>query len=300
VSSPVESRPEPLAFTIRDWFFVVVGVAAAALTPGPFPGPWFLGWSLPLAVFLLAVQIALAPAFVVTLALLGRQFQYGRAAKPAERLALTLVGWQIASAVPNLDTTINDLHTAAGAAVPFDWTAWRWGCAGVTLLLVLPIAVVCRALRDGWRWLQSLGLVAAVALLFWAPLNVLNRACPWPAALVPAPPYTFDALVIRDAVSCLPNGLVFGIPAVATWISWRNKPRHWSWTEWVSAGSAIILTLLLGTLVAVDSLTNRPLMSTVWTAFVWAVWLVAVTGVCTLYVTRTTCLKSGCGSAGAE
>ena len=45
MSSPVESLPEPLAFTIRDWFFVVVGVAAATLTPGPFAGAWFMGYS---------------------------------------------------------------------------------------------------------------------------------------------------------------------------------------------------------------------------------------------------------------
>ena len=51
-----------------------------------------------LAMFVLAIQIVLAPAFVVTIASLGRQLQYRRAAKAAERLALTLVGWQVASA----------------------------------------------------------------------------------------------------------------------------------------------------------------------------------------------------------
>jgi hypothetical protein len=280
---PVESMPEPRAFTLRDWFFVVAGVAAASLMPGPFAGAWFLGFSLPLAVFLLAVQIALAPAFVVTLALLGRQLQYRRAAKPAEGLALTLVGWQIASAVPNLDTTINDLHTAAGTNLAFDWSAWRWGFAGVTLLLVLLTVVLCRALRGrGGAWPQSLGLVAAVALLFWGPLDVLNRERPWPAALLLGTPHTMQALLIRDALYCVPHGLIFGVPAVATVMSWRLRPRGWLWTEWLAAASSLVLALLILVMVAINVFENRPGAGWVWSGLVCSAWLLVVFGLSAL------------------
>ncbi len=285
---PSKPLPEPREFTVRDWFFVVAGVATASLMPGPFAGVWLLGISLGVAILLLAVQIALAPSLVVTFVLLGRQLQYRRAARPAERLALALVGWQISAAVPNLDTAINDLHIGVGMSPDFNWSAWRWGFAGVTLLLALLTVGLSHALRGrGWAWLQSLGVVAALALLFWAPLNVLNRDPPWPAWLVPGAPYSSEALLIRDAVCCVPNGLVFAVPAVATLVSWRHRPRSWVWTEWVSAGSALVLALLWLAMVAISVIENGPPAGWIWSSFVWLAWLLVVSGVSALYVVQT-------------
>jgi hypothetical protein len=238
-----------------------------------------------LAMFVLAVQIVLAPAFVVTIASLGRQLQYRRAAKAAERLALTLVGWQVASAVPNLDTTINDLAIASGTDLVVNWSACRWGFAGGTLLLALLIACLCHALR-GRRshWLQSVGLMVALALLFWAPLDVLHRARPWPAALL-RPPFTAQALLIRDALYCVPHGLIFGVPAVATLISWGQRPRGWLWTEWVSAISAVVLAVMWLVMVAIN--VGPSLAGSVWSGLVWFVWFLVVYALSAFYCVRS-------------
>ena len=134
--------------------------------------------------------------------------------------------------------------------------------------------------------MQSLGVVAAVALLFWGPLNLLKRELPWPAWLVSGPPYSAEALLIRDAFCCVPNGLVFAVPAVATLISWSRRPRGWLWTEWLAAVSSLVLALLLLMMVAINVLEIGPAAGWVWTGFIWSAWLLVVCGLSVVCSTR--------------
>ena len=195
--------------------------------------------------------------------------------------------------MPNLDTTINDLAIASGMDLVVNWSACRWGFAGGTLLLALLIACLCHALHGRWpHWLQSVGLMVALALLFWAPLDVLRRARrPWPAAALLRPPFTAQALLIRDALYCVPHGLIFGVPAVATLIQLGAKASDgWLWTEWVSAVSAHGV----GSDVAGDGGDQRHpgLAGTVWSGLVWFVWLLVVSTLSAFY-----CMCSVSGGA---
>ena len=282
MSRPGESVPESRALTVRDWFFVFAGVGAALLMPGPVVASGFLGISPMQAAFALATQVVLAPTFIVTIASLGRQFQYRRAARPAERLALTLVGWQVASAVPNLDTTIQYLAVVNNMDRVINWPVCRWSLAGISLLLAVVVACLSHSLC-GRRshWLQSLSVIVVVALLFWAPLDMLRRSGPWPSHAAAS---TTQALLIRDAFYCVPHGLVFGVPAIATLLSWCQRPRGWLWTEWVSAVSALALALLWLVMVAVSA--HPGPAGPVWNGLVWSVWALVVCALSVLYCIR--------------
>lgn len=236
---------QPRWLTVSDHLALITGFAIALVLPPAFGYgglhaqlPAWLTASMALVWLLLSLELAIA------LVVLVRCFRYRSMPRPAEWLAILLATWFIAQTMPGVDDLVNRIYQITGSTA--DFGVWRWYIAAAALVVALAPALLLvplrRRLSPGLRTV----LMSTVALaLLWAPLPVLSRQFD---TLFPPLNWLGVGWSFWLAVSSLrglgylPTGLLFGVPAVAAYLSWRRGSRRgWLWTEWVGAGAAALL-----------------------------------------------------------
>ena len=242
---------ESRKLTLADLFVLTTGFAIALVLPRVFEfgaALYLLGMPMWFFIVISVLRFILWFNFAITCVIVVRRFRFGSMPRPAEWLSILLTLWMLTEMIPNVDHVVNEIYRFTNSS--HDFAFWRWRIAGAVFVFLITVLLFLSMYQRLFpAWLRIFALGALGVTLLWGPLAVLEIQF---SSLFPPLTVLGDGWLLRMTVATLqtlarfPCSLFIGVPAMATYFTWRRGGRRrWAWTDRFAARIASLLGILV-------------------------------------------------------